>query len=400
MQLRGDDAVRVEAARQMLDGFDPETKYSISLIKIYEVLIGTGRIVGNDFTILQVLLPAVLTAAVAILSSHIAFVRGQWASLLATQASIFSLTSVYTISPNSDLFSAALIVIGLTITTSRRFVGLTWSTVAIAAMTLGAWNVQPHAAGLGVVGLMMLIKARRAEPLISSAAAAVLIVAEATTLRGTLTWSKYGTEFGAPNVLPWEGITGFGYPILFGVIGILFSLGRGLMFFIPTLWFSTESLRSDEPHPIGWLLLHTLVLVPIYGSWWAWYGGVGFGPRFFVIGAFAGAGAIAFALSSADQASVKRTMIGVLSLLVSGYCAVLGMFIGVTNNSFNMCVLRENFRFEPLCWYSAEYSPLLAPFWDDFNPLGLRPMLYIFWTCMTTLLVSALAIQRCRMNPN
>jgi hypothetical protein len=36
--------------------------------------------------------------------------------------------------------------------------------------------------------------------------------------------------------MPYTGRPGFSYPFLFGVLGILFSFGRGLAFFAPALW--------------------------------------------------------------------------------------------------------------------------------------------------------------------
>jgi len=112
-----------------------------------------------------------------------------------------------------------------------------------------------------------------------------------------------------------------------------------------------------------------LILIPIYGTWWSWYGGVGFGPRFFIVGAFAGAGLLA--INAGNIPSVKRKCWISVALLLSTYVSLVGALIHISNNTFNRCV-DDNFYYEPICWYVAEYSPLLSPLWDNFEPIGVR----------------------------
>lgn len=76
---------------------------------------------------------------------------------------------------------------------------------------------------------------------------------------------------------------GFTYPLLDGLYGTLFSPYRGLFWYTPVLlaaipaWF----LFRRQHGRVAWLLL-ALVLIQLlaFASWWSWYGGIVWGPRF------------------------------------------------------------------------------------------------------------------------
>ena len=48
---------------------------------------------------------------------------------------------------------------------------------------------------------------------------------------------------------------------------------------------------------------------------------------------------------------------------LSSWVAAAGVIFYITPGSVIRC-FTESYRYEPLCWYSAEYSSLLAPLWD------------------------------------
>ena len=371
MQLRHDDGVRFAHAADAVSGSSLlDSKYSICFLWILWSLINMGRGIGNELVFVQLLVPMLLALSALLLTTSLGRGRSPIVRKVGTHAVLFSLAGAYVVSPNSDLFSASLLVIGYVLTLdSRAFSFFLRAPFGVLALVLAGWNSPPHVAGIGAIGLILVLKKKSFLVVCAAAVAAILVIGEATLANGEFSASKYGLEGGAPNVLPWENIVGFGYPILFGVIGILFSLGRGLVFFIPGLWFVGDQPQKRNFDPTRVLVLHTLILIPIYGTWWSWYGGVGFGPRFFIVGAFAGAGLLA--INAGNIPSVKRKCWISVALLLSTYVSLVGALIHISNNTFNRCV-DDNFYYEPICWYVAEYSPLLSPLWDNFEPIGVR----------------------------
>ena len=88
--------------------------------------------------------------------------------------------------------------------------------------------------------------------------------------------------------MPYSGRNGFSYPFVLGLVSILFSFGRGLVFFMPglLLWLGERTRRRVPGRQ--WVVLQLLFvagLVLVYSKWWAWYGGDAWGPRFFVAAA-------------------------------------------------------------------------------------------------------------------
>ena len=102
--------------------------------------------------------------------------------------------------------------------------------------------------------------------------------------------TAYEGDHSFRTVLPYSGEPGFSYPLLLGLLSIVFSLCRGLVFFMPALllWLSdrTPALLKEHAYAVGLMLLVVCGLVLVYARWWAWYGGISCGPRFFVFARF------------------------------------------------------------------------------------------------------------------
>ena len=387
MELRGDDVTRVELGRLLLDGHPVATKYSIGLVYVGAFLMQLGRWLGGEMLILQLLAPSLLTLTTFAVAGYVKIVTGsKLSSLISTSICAFSLATAYVAGFNSDLISACLITLGIILCSEgvprlhalHRGLGL-------MAFALGVYNTPANLLPALLIGSLVLLVSRLPYLFVGGLLALMLVGFEATITNGGLSFSKYGVEGGAPNVLPWGSVTGFGYPLVFGVIGILFSLGRGLIFYVPATWFL--AVRSPQKMTAASRLvgLHALILVPLYGSWWAWYGGVTFGPRFFLITVFAGALALGLSVGSYGLREWRKKAVVLLALMASSYVGIVGLVIGQTEEAFNTCVLVENFYLEPLCWYSAEYSSLLAPWWDTFRPPSTRQVLYGFFIAGATL---------------
>src|SRR5205085_1593251 len=119
--------------------------------------------------------------------------------------------------------------------------------------------------------------------------AGLLVLGESWLRRGSPFDTGYGGDHGIQTVLPYSGRPGFSYPFLLGVVSILFSFGRGLMFFTPglLLWLDARTRDALVRHrrTVVPMLLAVAGLVLVYAKWWAWYGGISWGPRFFVFAA-------------------------------------------------------------------------------------------------------------------
>lgn len=105
-------------------------------------------------------------------------------------------------------------------------------------------------------------------------------IALALGLIAWLNWRHFGELRPAYSDQP-EGIN-FGTPLLIGLHGFLFSIGRGLFFFSPPLilffWAIRPFLRQ-EPE-LGWGLLASIALfLAVQSMWINWAGGWCWGPR-------------------------------------------------------------------------------------------------------------------------
>src|SRR5262249_54129415 len=152
-----------------------------------------------------------------------------------------------------------------------------------------------------------------------------------------------------------------------GVLSILFSFGKGLVFYAPGLVFW---IRKRTPH-VNDVAFRTYVLwmgflvglILVYAKWWAWYGGWFWGPRFFLFASLPASLAIAVALAGRRDASLGRLMALFVVLSLSVWVAIEGASFEPTAPA--VCFDRN---FEPLCWYVPEFSPLWRPFVEFRRP--------------------------------
>lgn len=93
-------------------------------------------------------------------------------------------------------------------------------------------------------------------------------------------------RYGNPFSVGYAGI-GFINPLFVGIYGLLFSIGRGLVFYSPLtiiciVFFilRVDKLESRLRYLFGFLLLSFFVYLMIYSKWQSWEGGWCWGPRF------------------------------------------------------------------------------------------------------------------------
>ncbi len=264
---------------------------------------------------------------------------------------------------NAEVLTATLTVVGIAVLTTGRSKLVGWT-----AIVVGVVNTPATLVGLGVIAVAETIRARRLRFLVPLVGAAALIMAEAWIRRGSPLTSGYEGDHGFETILPYSGRSGFSFPFVLGVVSILFSFGRGLLFFTPglLLWLSgrTRRLAAECWRGVVLMLLFLAGLVVVYAKWWAWYGGITWGPRFFVFAAVPASLAIALRLVDAGR-SALADVATLFALTLSAWVGVSGAIADPAALGF--CT-ENTYALESLCWYVPEYSSLWHPLLE-FPPL-------------------------------
>lgn len=362
----GDDPVRIAMLETLQAGHWPRDKFSVimpALLSPFDRLadrLGWSNLVRDHSLEAGWLLWSLIVTAVLLRHRDLA-------TVLTFQVFAFaSMAAAYLLGFNAEAFSALVVSAGLLVALlgERRATRLAgW---AVAA--LGVANVPAQLVGLAAVGAFLALRRRDLRFLLAPVVAFAVVVAEATWHNGHLSASKYtGPEGANSPLLPWGMVEGFGHPIVFGVVAIVASFGRGLVFYTPLLPAALTRPRTRLAEWSWCLGLFTVALIPLYARWWAWYGGVTFGPRFFMLGAIAGAfGATEHLCADRSLGPGRRALIVALAWL-SAWVAVAGVVWSITPRAAHRCLI-DGYSAEPLCWYSPEYSTLLAPLWDGQGP--------------------------------
>jgi hypothetical protein len=225
-----------------------------------------------------------------------------------------------------------------------------------AAALVGAVNTPPVIPGFALAVGLYALRTRRWAIVLLVPAAVVLAVADLRLRTGGFS-SPYAGDVGPETVLPFSGRPGFSYPILLGVLAILFSFGKGLLFFAPGLFLPAgRRLAAFAAVRRTWILLLLVLagMVAVYSHWWAWYGGLYWGPRFFLLASIPAALAIAVRLRPGER-SLLAAAVTLLALLVSVWISISSAW-GLVGQ--DVCV-PDDYRLEFLCWYAPEFSPPL-----------------------------------------
>ena len=265
----------------------------------------------------------------------------------------------------SEVFTTVLVGVGtLAVLTRRTF----WGWVAIV---LGVVNTPASVVGLLLASLYALAATRRWRWVLLVPVSAALILLESYLRRGNPFVSGYENNRGFPTILPYSGLPGFSYPLFFGVLSILFSFGKGLLFFTPGLFLTLprdEQRRKGADGNVGlpplatvhvcWLLF-TAGLVLVYARWWAWYGGWAWGPRFFLFAALPASLALAANLGAGERQSLGRNLLVLSALALSFWAGANGRVF--RDADLELCTA-DDFALEHLAWYVPEFSILWRPF--------------------------------------
>ena len=174
-----------------------------------------------------------------------------------------------------------------------------------------------------------------------------------------------GNDHGYKTWLPFSGLPGFSYPLVPGVFSILFSFGKGVLWFLPGLWIPLwwrPQRAPEKARIIRYWLVFTVGMVMIYAKWWAWYGGFWWGPRYFYFCSLPASFLLAELIGSLkQQPTIARFGFAMLLLTAAFWvCASSLLYDMGIANGYNVC-FDNSFAQEFACWYIPEFSPIFRP---------------------------------------
>jgi hypothetical protein len=227
-------------------------------------------------------------------------------------------------------------------------------------------NVPGSIGGLAVAMLVLVARTRRLRYLLAVPVAGALVLLENYIRRGDPFFTGYEGEHGYPNALPFSGQKEFSYPLIFGVMSLLISFGKGLIFFVPAAFLPLPGDNERPPEResdlrwLYWTWIGVLVgLVLVYARWWAWYGGWFWGPRFLLFACFPAALVIARRTLSPDRHSTGANLLMLAVLALGSWVALNGVvYQQIGLEPFN----ENNSALEFVVWYVPECSVLWWPY--------------------------------------
>jgi hypothetical protein len=295
--------------------------------------------------------------------------------LILIAGSMFSyhLTTYY-----GEVFTAVCVGVGILAVTCRP------ALVGWIAIVLGVANTPATLAGLGLVVLKRAIDTKLLRSVLPLLGAACLIGLEAWVRRGNPLDQGYGVETSPQTVMPYSGLIGFSYPIFFGLLSLLFSFGKGILWFAPGLLLPVRKRLLGLVSPVKCELYSAYTLwiafvaglVLVYAPWWDWSGDWFWGPRFLLFASIPASFALAL--------HVCRPSPLLLGKLAAVAALALSMWVGIDGAVFGQDPLvatckANDYALSMLCQYTPEFSALWHPFvaWQTPNAQGLAFMGYV-----------------------
>ena len=280
-----------------------------------------------------------------------------------------------------EVFTALMVGLGVALVCVRHAY---WGWVLVV---LGVANTPSTAPVMALVALVWSWRTRDLRHLAPILVVGVLIAGEAWLRRGGPFETGYGGNRGAETIMPYSGLPGFSYPLLLGLISILFSFGKGLFLFSPGLLLIRRqmSLRADASRvALSIWALFIAGLVVVYAKWWSWYGGVFWGPRFFLFASIPAA--LALACWSLDRSRPHwRDSLAWVAMLWSLWVGVNGLVF--RQYGLDVCTA-DHYALEFLCWYVPEYSVLFRPF-VEMKPLDTQALVVLAYFAVVGLYLTA-----------
>jgi hypothetical protein len=357
--LWGDADTRFETLVQLVDqGKVSSARYSILHSLLSAPLYMVGKLFGKGseaITYFNVLVfHLTIVALFFVLRKHVPRVILRRAFLLLLTASMFGyhVQTYY-----GEVLTACAAMIGI----SALAVNRPW--LAGTSMCMAVVNVPSAFGALGLCYGLWALRTRRwfhaAWPLV---AAPLLVALEYYWRRGWPLRSGYETDAGWSTISPYSGHGGFSYPLLLGIASLLFSFGKGIVVYQPGLILQHLGLPAKRDAVqsmlgrLGMAFLWGMILA--HASWWAWHGSIFWGPRFLLIAAMPASFALAMHLSSKQRRSVAVTLVLVGAVAWSLW---VGVNATIIHEGYPEACTAQDCRYEPLCWFVPEFSPLIHP---------------------------------------
>ncbi len=291
-----------------------------------------------------------------------------------------SMFAVHTTTYYGEVFTAVCVGFGILALLIRFSVPAGW-----VAIILGVANTPASIVGLGLVILKYILDSKRFRYVLIGGAAIAVIGIEAWIRRGSPLTTGYADNAGYRTIMPYSGLPGFSYPFFFGMLSILLSFGKGLIFFAPGLLLPVRKIllkmqqeKKLEVYRVYVLWMCFLLgLILVYARWWAWYGGMFWGPRFFLFASIPASFALAVRLRHHKEGSLAINLLTLLAFALSTWVGIDGALYGERVVQLSACIA-NNYALEALCHYTPEFSVLWQPFVVHYS-LSLSQKLYAFY---------------------
>jgi len=260
----------------------------------------------------------------------------------------------------AEVFNSVSVAAGLAAWITGRWV------LGSVLLSVGVANTPGTIVGLTLAMLVWALHEKRFRAATPVLFTVLICGAENWFRRGSplITGYEFLTSGTLPTVphpmLPYSEHRGFTYPLFFGLLSYLFSFGKGLLFFAPALFLPLRN-RTISPairDLYRYCMMYLLGLAVTYAQWWAWYGGVSWGPRFLVFASFPASLVLTARLNEIDSSLINDTLTA-LALALCFWVGFSGITFGMEGQQ--VCVA-NNYINEPYCWYVPEWSVLWHPF--------------------------------------
>jgi len=275
-----------------------------------------------------------------------------------------------------EVFTAILVAVGcIAIVVGSRLPG--W-----CAIILGVVNTPATLLGLILLNARHILKQKRVRYILAIIITVALILLESWIRRGSPFNSGYANDGGTRTIMPYSGRPGFSNPLFFGLISLLFSFGKGILFFAPglllpirkTLHKLREAIHVDLL-AIYILWIAFLIGLLVYACWWSWHGGWFWGPRFLLFASIPASFALAIRLQW-HHTSLRVNILTILILCLSIWVGINGAVYGDQSPQYlSACGGLEI----PLCYYTPEFNVLWYPFVVHLS-LDQGQMLYLLYS--------------------
>lgn len=362
--LIGDGDVRYLALQQLLTGHGlSTTKYSLigplfAAPLWYLASLASAPLLGI-IAYNTVLFGLTLIAFYWVLSPHM---DHHVLRVFLLTLSFFSMFSYHLGQFYGEVFTASLVGVGLTLLALR---GARKVVAGALLITLGVANTPAVVIALALTMGPYIWQTRRLRYALIVVASVALILLESWVRRGSPFTTGYAGDRGATTAMPFSTLSGFGNPFLIGLLSVLFSFGKGLVYFTPGLFLPVRrriaklKAAADPLWTMYLLWLWFVIgLILVYAKWWDWSGDWFWGPRFYLFACIPASLALAL-WTQQPSARLSRNLLALGALALSVWVGIDGPVFDQAG--MTVCTA-HNSALLPFCNYTPDFSALLLPF--------------------------------------